>query len=197
EVDLALHGGVQGGRVHHLVEQADAHGFLRVEDLGAGEPAAGLARADGGDDVGRDHRGQQAELAFGEPELRLGYADGDVAGGDQADAAAEGRAVDAGGGRARQFVQGAQQAGEGEGVVAVLDLAGGGHAAHPVEVGAGGEARAFAFEHHHAYAGVGAEAGQGVGESGDQGGVEGVVQLRAVETETGHRPFAAELERGL
>src|SRR5690606_6684065 len=34
-------------------------------------------------------------------------------------------------------------------------------------------------------------------EAGDQGGVECIVELRPVEAEMGHGPFAAELERGL
>ena len=71
---------------------------------------------------------------------------------DQPDAAAERRAVDAGDGRLGQFVQRAHQAGEGERVVAVLGFAGAGHAAHPVEVGAGRERRAGAFQHHDAHA---------------------------------------------
>src|SRR5690606_38152537 len=98
QVHLALYGGVQRVRLHHLVQQADAVRLGGVEDLCAGEVAARVAAADGGDDVGRDHRRQQAEAAFGEPELRRGDADRDVAGGDQADAAAERGAVDAGDG---------------------------------------------------------------------------------------------------
>lgn len=91
---LALHGLVQAFGLDQLVDQADAQRGVGVEMLAGGEPAAGLARADGFDHIGRDHRRQQAQAAFGQAEAGRGAGDGDVAAGDQADAAAEGRAMD-------------------------------------------------------------------------------------------------------
>ena len=54
--DLPLHGVVERGGVHHLVQQADALRFGGIEDFGGGEITAGVARADRGNDVGRNHR---------------------------------------------------------------------------------------------------------------------------------------------
>ena len=95
--------------LEQVVDQGDAQGGVGVEWRAGGGPAAGLARADGLDHIGRDHRRQQAEAAFGQAEAGRGAGDGDVAAGDQADAAAEGRTVDPGQGRLGQLVQGAHQ----------------------------------------------------------------------------------------
>src|SRR3546814_12003820 len=59
------------------------------------------------------------------------------------------------------------------------------------------ERGAFAFQHDDPDAGVGAEAGEGVGQGSDQRGVEGVVQVGAVEADAGDGPFAVQLEGGL
>ena len=84
---LAFQGFVQAFGLDQLVDQADAQRGIGVEVLAGGEPAPRLARADGLDHVGRDHRRQQAEAAFGQAEAGRGAGDGDVAAGDQADAA--------------------------------------------------------------------------------------------------------------
>ena len=65
-----------------------------------------------------------------------------------------------------------------KGVREVLRLGIIGHALHPVEIGAGGEASALGPEHHGTDPLVGAEAGEHRGQLGDQGVVEGVVHLR-------------------
>jgi len=103
--------------------------------------------------------------------------------------------VDAGDGRLGQFVEGAHQPRQRQRVLAVVRLAGLGHAAHPVEVGAGRERGAFAFDHHHPHARVGAGGLQGAGQGGDQDRVEGVVQLGAVQAQAGDRTVAQAQQR--
>jgi len=177
-------------RLDQLVDQADAQGGLGVEMLAGGEPATRLAGADRIDDIGRNHRRQQAQAAFGQPEARAGAGDGDVAAGNQADPATEGGALDAGNGRLGQLVQGPHQPGQGQRVLAVVFLAGGGHATHPLHVRARRERGAFAGEYHRADVVVAAGGLQGGGQLGDQRGVEGVVQGRAVQPQGQHRGAA-------
>ena len=79
-----------------------------AEPLGGQEPAPRLARADRAHDEGRDHGRHDAEPHLAGRELRPLGGDGDVAGGDQADAAADGGAVDHGDHGLRALVDGAQ-----------------------------------------------------------------------------------------
>ena len=184
-MQAAVHGFVELRRRHALLQQADAFGFARVEDFGAEEQATRLARADRGDDVGRDHRRDQAELHFAEGEFRAVHADGDVATGDQADAAAVGRTVHAGEGRFAEEVQGAHQLREAQRILAVGGFAGGGHAAHPVQVGARGKGAAVAAQHDRAHRRVLVQGLERRGQIGDQAVVEGVVHGRPVQADPG------------
>ena len=197
QVDLFLHGGVERGFVGgDVVHEANAVRRRGVEKLGRGEPPARLARADRRDDVGRNHRGQQAEAALGKAEFRVRRGDRDVAAGHQAHAPAERRAVHTGDGRLRQFVERAHQAGQGERIAAVLLLARRGHAAHPVQVRARRERSAFAFEHYDAHVGIARDRVERAGQRGDHRRVECVVQGRAIEPEPRDRPVA-EVEQGM
>ena len=65
---------------HHLADQADGQGALGADPLGALEVAQGMARPDGAQHVGADHRRDDAELDLGGGEHRLGRGDGNVAG---------------------------------------------------------------------------------------------------------------------
>ncbi|KAG0774263.1 hypothetical protein G6F22_014206 [Rhizopus arrhizus] len=174
---------VQALGLDQLVDQADAQGGIGVEVLAGGEPAPGLARADGLDHVGRNHRRQQAEAAFGQAEAGRGAGDGDVAAGDQADAATEGGAVGPGQGWLGQLVQGTHQSRQRQRILAVVGLAGGGHATHPLHVGAGREGGAVAGHHHRADRIIAAGGFQRGSQPRDQAGVKGVVQLRPVQPE--------------
>ncbi len=191
---LALHGLVQAFGLDQLVDQADAQRGVGVKMLAGGEPAAGLARADGFDHIGRDHRRQQAQAAFGQAEAGRGAGDGDVAAGDQADAAAEGRAMDPGQGRFGQLVQGAHQPGQGQRVLAVIGFAGRRHAAHPLHVGTCREGGAVAGQHHRAHRSIVAGGLQCGSQPGDQPGVKGVVQLRPVQPESEDGAAALDLQ---
>jgi hypothetical protein len=95
----------------------------------------------------------------------------------------------------RQFVEGAHQPGQGERVGAVLVLGRTGHAAHPVQVGAGGETRPGAFQHHDPHRAILGQRLQGRGEGADQVGVESVVQIRAVQAQADDRAIAVVLQR--
>ena len=192
QLDLALHRGVERGGVHHLVQQADAQRLGGIEDLGAGEIAPRMACADRGNDIGGDHRRQQTELRFGQAELRLGRPDGDVAAGDQAHAAAERRALHGGDGRLRQLVQAAHQAGEGERILPVLLLARGSHAAHPVEVGAGGERGAFGLQHQHPDRGIGGDGIERSGHLADEIRIEGVMHRGTGHAQAGDGAVAVQ-----
>ena len=79
----------------HLVHHPDPVRLVRIEAFGGEEIAAGHAVADGPDDVRADRSGHDAELDFGGGKRRAGRGDRDVAGGGEARAAAERRAVNA------------------------------------------------------------------------------------------------------
>ena len=129
---MALHGGIQRIGRHHLMQQADAQGFGGIEDFGGGEIAARLPRTDGIDDVRRNHRRQQAQLAFGQAKFSLRHADGDIATRHQAHTATKRRALHPGNRGFGQLVQCAHQACQCQRILAIGVFAGGGHAAHPI-----------------------------------------------------------------
>ena len=126
------------------MDEADPARLLGAEALAGKKIAARLARADGAHDKGRDHGRDDAEADLGRAETRRVGGDGDVAGGDEAGPAAQRGAVDHGDRRLGQLVERAQHRLETAGVLEVLGLAIARHAAHPVEIGAGGEALAGA-----------------------------------------------------
>ena len=102
------------------------------------------AGADLGDDVRGDGGRGEAEAHFGEGDHACSSpAIGDVGGGDETGAPADRGAVDAGDDGLRALGDGAEHGGEALGVGAVLGFGGLGHAAHPVEVCAGGEGLAL------------------------------------------------------
>ncbi len=191
---LAFQRLVQALGFDQLVDQADPQCGLGIEVLAGGEPSTGLAWADGLDHIGGDHRRQQAQAAFGQAEAGCGAGDGDVAAGDQADTAAEGRAVDPCQGRLGQLVQGAHQPGQGQRVLAVIGFAGRSHAAHPLHVGAGREGGAMAGHHHGPDRIVPSGGLQRGGQPGDQAGVEGIVQFRPVQPEGDDGAAALDLQ---
>ncbi len=186
-----LDGVVQCTGRHDLVEQADRPARFRVEGLAGEEQPPRMTQADRRDDIRGNHRRHQAELDLGQGELRRVHGDRDIAAGNQADTAAIGGAVDAADRRLGQELQGTHQGGEPERVGQVLFLAGSGHATHPLQVGARREARAFAAQYHGAHGRVVADGEQGIGQLGDQPVVEGVVHLRPVHDQLGHRPPAS------
>ena len=145
------------------------------------EQAAGVARANGLDDVGADGGGDETQARLGEAEVRALDGDGQVAGGRKACPAAERAALDQGHGQHRQVVQGLQHLGQFEGVGAVVVFRMVQRHAHPAEVGAGRERPARAAEEDHPHA---LGAGQGVErlqQRRDQVGVKGVLPLRPVQ----------------
>ena len=116
-------------------------------ESGAGEEQ--LARrgaADLADDERRDHRRDEAESHLGQAEHGVVGGDDDVADRGQTDAAAERGAVDASDDRHRQPVERQEHPRHVAGVVQVLLMRVAGHAAHPVQIGAGAERRARAGE---------------------------------------------------
>ena len=156
-------------------------GLRRVEPFRRQEVAPRRPLADGGHDIGRDHGRDQAEPNFGQAEAgRLGR-DGDVAASDQPDAAAEGRALDPRHGRLGQEVQHPHQLRQSAGIAQVLGVAVTGHPLHPAEIGAGGKALAFRPQHDRPDLVVVAQPAQNVGQVGDHGIVEGVMDLGPVQ----------------
>lgn len=153
-----------------------------------------LARADRGDHVRRNHRRQQAKAAFGQAKARLGTADGDVATRHQADAAAERGAIDARNGGLGQFVQRAHQARQRQCIGRIVGFAGADHAAHPVQVGAGGKRRAGTGDDHDPHLRIGTGLLQGAGEGGNQGRVERVVHCRAIEPQRTDRSWSSTIK---
>ncbi len=190
QAQLALDRLVDAFRFDQLVYQADPQRGLGIEMLAGGKPAAGLARADRVDHVGGNHRRQQAQPAFGQPEAGGGAGNGDVAAGDQAHPATEGGALDPCDGGLGQLVQGAHQPRQRQRILAVVFLAGGGHAAHPLHVRARRKRRALAGQYHRTDLFVTAGRLQRCGELGDQGRIEGVVQGGAVQPQRQHRGAA-------
>ena len=160
------------------VDEADAGGEDCAEALAGQEQRQRAADADLLDDVRGDRRRREAEAHLREREHRRLRRDRDVGGGGQACAAAHRCALDARDDGLRALGDGAQHRGEALGVGAVVGLARRGHAAHPVQVSAGGERLALAGQHDDAHAAVRAELLEGGVQLGDQRLVEGVVHLR-------------------
>jgi hypothetical protein len=84
------------------VGQPDLQGPPAVDPLAGQEVLPGPALAHAPHDIGRDGRRDEPDLDLAQPEAGLGRGDDDVAGRDEARAAADGRAVDPGDGRLGQ-----------------------------------------------------------------------------------------------
>ncbi len=153
---------------------------LTGDEHGAGEGAPDLA-----DGVGRDDRRDDAEQHLGEPEGRGLGADGDVADGREAGAAAQRVAVDAADERLRQLVQRSVHRVHARGVGDVLVERPVLHRPHPVEVGAGAEHGAGPGEDDDPDRVVGAQGLRGARQLGDERRVEGVADLGAVHGDGG------------
>ena len=142
------------GRVEilgHLVDEADPQRGRRVEALARDEVAPRRARADLRQRVRRDHGRDDPELHLREGEQRVRRRDHDVRASDEAAAAAERMAVHARHDRRRAGVDRLQHLPQPARVGDVLLVAELDRAAHPVDVGAGGEALALAGQQHRAH----------------------------------------------
>jgi hypothetical protein len=179
------------------VDEPDPARLLRTEPLGGEEVAAGLAGADGADHERRDHGRHDAEPHLAGRELRRLPGDRDVAGGDQAEPAADGRALDHHHDGLRAVVDRAQHQLERARVGAVLPLVVAGGALHPVQVGPGREALAGTRQHDRPHRLVLAQILEGLRQSGDQRLVERVVELRPVERHPRDRAVAAHEDDGI
>ena len=178
-------------RRNAVMHESDAMRFGGIERFGGEEQTPRLTHADGGDDVRRNHRRHEAEFHFGKSELRRVRGDDDVAARDESDAAAVRRAVHARDGRLRQVVQRAHQFREALRIGAIVGFRQVRHAAHPVQVGAGGKRSAVAGEHDGADRGVFVELGQRVGEFVDQLVVERVVDVGTVQRRRARRGLSS------
>ncbi len=168
-----------------------------IEDLGGCEPAPRLARTDRCNHIRRNDRRQQAELALGQAEARLGTTDGDIATRHQADTTAEGGPVDARDGGLGQFIQGAHQLRQRQCVGGVLRFVGAGHAAHPVQVCAGRKGRAITGQHDDADLRGPASLAQCIGQRGDQRRIEGVVDCGAMQSQGADRSVVFDNQAGV
>ena len=158
-----------------LLDEPDPQRRGRVEPLAGDEVAPRGARADLRQRERRDHRRDDPELDLGERELRLGPGDRDVRAGDEPAAAAERVALDApitGAGHGVDRLEHHPQPPRVGDVLLVAELDRG---PHPVDVGAGAEARPVAREHDRARV---ADVGERLGQLGDQLGVERVAPVR-------------------
>ena len=159
-----------------LVDEADPQGGRGVEALARDEVAAGGALADLPDRVGRDHRRDDPELHLGEGEDGPLVGERDVGGGHEAGAAAEGVPLDERDHGRRAGVDRVEHPPQRVRVGDVLVVGEGDRAAHPLDVGAGAEARPVAREHDGTRL---ADVDERLGELLDQRRVEGVARLGA------------------
>ena len=164
-----------------VVDQADAESLRHVELLAGEHVAMRVALADRGDHVGTDHGRDDAELHFRQPESGVARGDGDVAGGDQPDAAAAHRAAHAGNGRFPELVERIKHAGSLLCGFEVLLRRECRTFLHVLNVRSGAEALAGADDHDSAHFGIGLELFQRRGERLDHLGVERVMHFRTVE----------------
>ena len=157
-----------------LVDEPDPVRRGGVEALTGDEVAPRPARADLRERERRDHRGDDPELHLGEGEDGSRLRNGDVGAGDEAGAAPERVSLHAGEDRSGAAVDRLEHAAECVRVGDVrveVQLDGG---AHPLDVGAGAEARPVACEQHRARL---ADVDERLGQLCDQLGVEGVSRL--------------------
>ena len=162
----------------HLVHQPDPQGRRRVEALAGHEVPPRGALADLPQRERRDDGGDDPELHLGEREHRSGLGDRDVGAGDEPDAAAERVALDDGDDGCRTRVDRLEHAPERVRVGDVRFEVEVGRGAHPLDVRAGAEARPVPGEDDGP---GGADVDEGLGELGDERGVERVARLRAGE----------------
>ena len=174
----------RGGHGDDLVHEADAARLARVEALAGERVASQLADTNGIGKLRDDDAGHQAPARFRDGEDRVVGGDGDVAGGDEAGAAAEASALDqrdGGDGEPLESAGGVRgQPGDAE----VLGGGGGGHFVAPAQVHTGLEVPAVASEDDDPNAGASAEVVHRRVERGDQVAIVGIVDLGPVE---GHR----------
>jgi hypothetical protein len=171
------------------MDEAEPQRLVRVEGLGGQHVAARGALADRADDIGADHRRDQAKPHLRDREARALRGDRDVAARHEPASARDRRAMHRRDGRLGQLVERAHQPGQRLGVAPVLLLRIERHALHPVEVRAGGEAPALAREDDDTHAWIGLEAEQRLGERRDERVVERVVELGPIQ----HQPPDATL----
>ena len=157
-----------------LVDEPDPVRRGGVEALARDEVAPRPARADLREGEGRDHRGDDPELHLREGEDGSRLRNGDVGAGDEAGAASERMPLHPGDDGSGAAVDRLEHAAEGVRVGDVgleVERDGG---AHPLDVGAGAEARPVAGEQHRARL---ADVDERLGQLCDQVGVEGVSRL--------------------
>ncbi len=130
-----------------LVNEAELAGMSDGNNFRGEEIAARLTRADRALDVGADDRRREADLHLAEAEARRIGGENDIAAGDEPDAAAIGRAMDARDRRLGQSVERAHQFGEQESVALIGLGRLGRDTPHPVDVAARAKGRASAGEH--------------------------------------------------
>jgi Bacteriocin-protection, YdeI or OmpD-Associated/Domain of unknown function (DUF1905) len=175
-----------------LVSQPDPQRRLGVEALSRHEVATGGALADLPQRERRDDRRDDSQLHLGEGERRPRVRERDVAARDEADPAAERVSVDDCHDRGAATVDRLEHPPERVGVGDVrLDVEVG-RGSHPLDVGAGAEARPVAAQHDGAGA---ADVDERLRELGDQRGVERVAALGARERDAEHVSVPIDAER--
>ncbi|KAG1187032.1 hypothetical protein G6F35_014526 [Rhizopus arrhizus] len=172
---------MQGLGRHHVVQQPQAQRGGGVKTFGGQEIAVGRPFAHGPDHIGADGGGQQPQAGFRQAEVRGIRGDGDVAGRQQAHAAGVGIAVHAGNDGFGARPDGVQHIGQPGGVGAIVGVGMRGHLAHPVQVAARAERLAGAGQEQHAHTGILRHLPDGAGQRGDQGLVESVAHVGAVQ----------------
>lgn len=165
-----------------LRDEAIGVGFFGSEEPGGEEQVAGASFANLEGEVSGNERGDEADFDLGVAELGGGDGEGEVAEGGEAGAAGDGVSVDCCDGGDGEFVEGAEHAGDAQGVVGEL---GRGFVLHGLQ---GGEIEAGA--EGFSRAGEDEDAGGGgcgyVFERGDELGLhlggEGVATVGTVES---------------
>lgn len=169
-----------------FAEQAQFAGAASVEALGGQRIAPRGALADGLDHERGDGRRDQADAYLGQAEGRVVAADGHIAATDQADPAAEHRALDHRQGRLGQVVEMGHEFGDALGVGQVALVVEVHRLLHPGQVGTAAEVPATAAQHQQADLRVAADAIDGLQQFADHDGIEGVVLFRPVQPQGGY-----------
>ncbi len=178
--------------VHDLVDEPDPQGGRSVEALPRDEVAPCGALADLPESERRDHGRDDPELHLREGEHRARLGEHDVAARDQPDAAPQRVALDESDHRRRARIDGLEHAAHGVRVRDVRLEPEVGRRAHPIDVGARAEARPVPGEHHRP---GDADVDEGLGQLGDESGVERVARLRPGEGDAEDVSVSLDAER--
>ena len=171
--------------IRDLADETDAECGLRIEALAGQEVAPCRPRADLREGERRDHRRDDPELHLGEREQRVRSADRDVRDGDEAGATAERVTLDPRHDRCGTAVDRLEHAAHRVRVRHVLVEGEPDGRTHPVDVGAGAEARTLAGENDSART---TDIDEHLRELGDQLCIERVPPIGPRQRDAKHGP---------